>query len=61
MAGDGCLIEGGLCRNPWLPPPPVAVCGLAGVRGLLGGVCGAGNRSPDEEETSSTRNNTSFS
>lgn len=53
IAGDGCRIDGGLWRNPWLPPPPVAVWGLAGVRGLLGGVCGAGKRRPEEEEMSS--------
>ena len=38
-AGLGCLIlgAGGLCKIPW---------GLAGVNGLLVGVCGAGNFRP---------------
>ena len=41
-AGDGWRMEGGLCS--WLP----GLCGLAGVRGLLGGVCGVWNLRPDE-------------
>ena len=42
-AGLGCLIfgAGGLCRIP---------CGLAGVNGLLGGVCGAWNLRPASSE-----------
>ena len=42
-AGEGCRREGGLCS--WLP----GLCGLAGVSGLLGGVCGVWNLRPEAD------------